>query len=94
MKVDHGFSPFGNDLFTLQDYDGLGRASDLWLPVTKGNADGSYVEPASLKRTAQSFSLYGKDSHPYSHSVYDGSALNELVEQYGRVWIGILQADP
>lgn len=83
VKVDHGLSPFGNDLFTLQDYDGLGRASDLWLPVTKGNADGSYVEPASLKRTAQSFSLYGKDSHPYSHSVYDGSALNELVEQYG-----------
>ena len=83
VKVDHGFSPFGNDLFTLQDYDGLGRASDLWLPMTKGNTDGSYVEPASLRRAAQSFSLYGKDSHPYSRSVYDGSALNELVEQYG-----------
>lgn len=35
VKVQHGFSAYGDDLFTLQEYDGIGRESNLWLPVTK-----------------------------------------------------------
>ena len=81
MKVQHGFSPFGNDLFTVQDYDGLNRESKLWLPVADGSNDGSYPAPGKLKQSVCSF--YGEDSHPYSLTVYDGSALNEVVEEYG-----------
>ena len=73
----------GHDLITLQDYDALNRASKLWLPVAYGSSDGSYVNPGKLSQTARSFSLYGMDSHPYSLTVYDGSALNEVVEEYG-----------
>lgn len=83
VKVQHGFSPLGHDLITLQDYDALNRASKLWLPVAYGSSDGSYVNPGKLSQTARSFSLYGMDSHPYSLTVYDGSALNEVVEEYG-----------
>ena len=82
-KVQHGFSPLGHDLITLQDYDALNRASKLWLPVAYGSSDGSYVNPGKLSQTARSFFLYGMDSHPYSLTVYDGSALNEVVEEYG-----------
>ena len=81
VKVQHGFSPFGNDLFTVQDYDGLNRESKLWLPVADGSNDGSYPAPGKLKQSVCSF--YGGDSHPYSLTVYDGSALNEVVEEYG-----------
>ncbi len=81
VKVQHGFSPFGNDLFTVQDYDGLNRESKLWLPVADGSNDGSYPAPGKLKQSVCSF--YGEDSHPYSLTVYDGSALNEVVEEYG-----------
>ena len=73
----------GHDLITLQDYDALNRASKLWLPVAYGSSDGSYVNPGKLSQTARSFFLYGMDSHPYSLTVYDGSALNEVVEEYG-----------
>ena len=83
VKVQHGFSPLGHDLITLQDYDALNRASKLWLPVAYGSSDGSYVNPGKLSQTARSFFLYGMDSHPYSLTVYDGSALNEVVEEYG-----------
>ena len=83
VKVQHGFSPYGDDLFTLQEYDGIGRESNLWLPVTKGGTNGSYVDPAALKSTAEEFSPYGKDAHPYSRTIYDNSPLNEVVEQYG-----------
>ena len=83
VKVQHGFSPLGHDLITLQDYDALNRAGKLWLPVAYGSSDGSYVNPGKLSQTARSFFLYGMDSHPYSLTVYDGSALNEVVEEYG-----------
>lgn len=86
VKVQHGFSPLGHDLITLQDYDALNRASKLWLPVAYGSSDGSYVNPGKLSQTARSFFLYGMDSHPYSLTVYDGSALNEVVEEYARLF--------
>lgn len=95
VKVDHGLSPFGNDLFTLQDYDGLGRASDLWLPVTKGNADGSYVEPASL--VARAYQV-GETSSLSVSGIYvtgtldvtrttdeDGNLVYEFKDKSGRV---------
>ncbi|MCS2585134.1 DUF6443 domain-containing protein [Bacteroides sp. BFG-551] len=83
VKVFHGFSPLGNDLFTVQEYDGLHRESNLWLPVAYGSSDGSYVDPGLLMQSARSSFLYGEDSHPYSRVVYDGSALNEVVSKYG-----------
>ena len=81
VKVQHGFSPLGHDLITLQDYDALNRTSKLWLPVAYGSSDGSYPDLGKLKQSVRSF--YSEDSHPYSLTVYDGSALNEVVEEYG-----------
>ena len=66
---------------TLQDYDALNRTSKLWLPVAYGSSDGSYPDLGKLKQSVRSF--YSEDSHPYSLTVYDGSALNEVVEEYG-----------
>ena len=83
FKAQHDFSPYGSDFFTLQEYDGIGRESNLWLPVTKGGTNGSYVDPNALKATAEEFSPYGEDAHPYSRTVYDKSSLNEVIEQYG-----------
>lgn len=83
VKVQHGFSPFGDDLFTLQEFDGLNRKSNLWLPVTKANTNGSYVSPGLLKDATKAFSLYEYDTNPYTHVIYDTSPLDEIVEQYG-----------
>ena len=88
VKVQHGFSPYGDDLFTLQEYDGLNRASNRWLPVSRANTNGAYVSPGLLKDATKAFFLYGNDANPYSHTVYDHSPLNEVVEEYGpgRAW--------
>ena len=83
VKVQHGFSPYGKDISTLQEYDGLGRESNLWLPVAKDNADGAYTNPGTLRNAAKAFFLYGNDTSPYNRTVYDKSALNEVIEQYG-----------
>ena len=88
VKVQHGFSPYGDDLFTLQEYDGLNRASNRWLPVSRANTNGAYVSPGLLKDATKAFFLYGNDANPYSRTVYDHSPLNEVVEEYGpgRAW--------
>lgn len=88
VKVQHGFSPYGDDLFTLQEYDGLNRASNHWLPVSKSNTNGAYVSPGLLKDAIKAFFLYGNDANPYSRIVYDNSPLNEVIEEYGpgRAW--------
>ncbi|WP_435370470.1 DUF6443 domain-containing protein, partial [Bacteroides caecimuris] len=59
----------------------MNRESKLWLPAADGSNDGSYPDIGKLKQSARSF--YSEDSHPYSLTVYDGSALNEVVEEYG-----------
>ena len=59
----------------------MNRESRLWLPTADGSNDGSYPDIGKLKQSARSF--YSEDSHPYSLTVYDGSALNEVVEAYG-----------
>ena len=83
VKARHGFSSRGNDLYTLQGYDGLNRPEKEWLPVPLAGTNGMYVSPAELERAARGSSLYGEDEHPYSLTVYDGSALDEVVEEYG-----------
>lgn len=80
MKVQHGFLPYGDDLFTLQEYDGLNRASNRWLPVSRANTNGAYVSPGLLKDATKAFFLYGNDANPYSRTVYDHSPLNEVCE--------------
>ena len=83
VKARHGFSSRGNDLYVLQGYDGLNRPEKEWLPVPLAGTNGMYVSPAELERAARASSLYGEDEHPCSRTVYDGSALDEVVEEYG-----------
>lgn len=88
VKVQHGFSPYGDDLYTLTEYDGLNRESHLWLPVTQTGTNGAYVEPGVLMEAARGFAPYAADEYPYGRKVYDNSALNELREEYhpGEEW--------
>lgn len=75
----------GIDIVTLQEYDNLGRESNLWNPIGIAGNAGQYVSPGTIKNNA--VSMYS-DSNPYSMPVYDPSPLNRLLAQYGpgREW--------
>ena len=78
-------SPLRKDILSLQEYDGVGRESNAWLPVPAGNGTGAYMEPTSFKPAATAFY---SDSAPYSHPVYEPSPLNRVTERYapGEAW--------
>ncbi|WP_324760148.1 DUF6443 domain-containing protein [Sphingobacterium thalpophilum] len=76
-------SPLGGDLVTLTENDGFLRAANTWLPIAKNTAGGQYVSPDQIKLDAKSAAMYGGEQKPYSQTIYDGSPLNLIVEQYG-----------
>lgn len=80
-------SPLRKDILSLQEYDGVGRESNAWLPVPAGNGTGAYMEPTSFKPAATAF--YSDSAPPYSHPVYEPSPpLNRVTERYapGEAW--------
>ncbi len=82
-NIKPGFSPLGGDLYTLQDYDGLNRESNQWLPVLKASMGGIYVHPQLVQDAVKQFTPYGNDPYPYTRPVYDGTPKNEIVAKYG-----------
>ena len=67
----------GSILATLQEYDAVGRESNVWLPVS---ITSSYLAPSAFKTQAPG--NYGSDTHPYSRKVYENSPLDRLTESY------------
>lgn len=74
-----GASSSKKDIITLQEYDGIGRESNNWLPISSGGT-GAYVEATLFKSAANSF--YG-DNAPYTNFIYEPSPLERIQEQYG-----------
>lgn len=68
----------GSILATLQEYDGMGRQSNTWLPVVTSS---DYVAASTFKSSAPG--NYGNDSRPYSQVVYEASPLNRITAEYG-----------
>ena len=79
QTVQRGFTPNGNDLVTVQEYDNWGRESNTWLP-TPYSVKGSYTDPATIIATSKTFYA---DNSPYSSPVYEASPLNRVLQKYG-----------
>ena len=69
----------GKNLINLLEYDANGREANRWLPIQAGAI--TYLPLADFKATATE--QYGNDTCPYAQSVYEASALNRIVEEYG-----------
>ena len=69
----------GKNLINLLEYDANGRQTNQWLPIQAGATD--YLPLADFKTTA--IGQYGNDTCPYTQSVYEASALNRVIEEYG-----------
>lgn len=81
QSVQRVFTPSGDDLATLQEYDGVGREEFTWLPgAVKGN-NGLRVGGDQLKQA--SVSTNNSDSRPYAKNEYEASPLNRILQQYG-----------
>lgn len=80
QTVLRGITPLGQDLTTLQEYDKLGRESNLWLPAVMNKNTGEYCDPDMVKMNAINTN---DDRNPYSLPVYEESPLNRIKEQYG-----------
>ena len=79
--VNKGATPKGHDLVSLQEYDEIGRESNVWLPaVVSSENGGQFVEPSSAKSLSISSN---NDSNPYSYSVYEQSPLNRILKKVG-----------
>lgn len=83
VNIQRNFAPLGGDLITLQETDDFFRESSSWLPILKSTSGGQYISPDQIKSDAKTTTLYGNDQRPYSKTIYDGSPLNLIVEQYG-----------
>ncbi len=81
QTVQRGVTPSESDLVSLQEYDGFGRESNVWLPGTS-SSNGGFVNPQNLKQDIINSTLYSGDQKPYSSPVYENSPLNRVLEQY------------
>jgi RHS repeat-associated protein len=81
QTIQHGISPSFKDLVILQEYDGLGRESNTWLPALISGNNGAYVNPATIKTNAVISN--GNDRKPYSMPEYEAAPLNRTIKQYG-----------
>ena len=78
QKVQKGITTNKQNLISLQEYDAAGREYKAWLPIA---SSGEHMTNATFKSTAPG--KYENDSRPYSQSVYEASALNRPIRQYG-----------
>ena len=69
----------GKNLINLLEYDANGRQTNQWLPIQAGATD--YLPLADFKASAAG--QYGNAACPYTQSVYEASALNRVIEEYG-----------
>ena len=69
----------GKNLINLLEYDANGRQTNQWLPIQAGATD--YLPLADFKASAAG--QYGNDAYPYTQSVYEASALDRVIEEYG-----------
>lgn len=80
QTVQFGFCPDYQDLISLTEYDELGRESEVWLPASYASKGGDL--------SADVAKVYSRitnlnDPQPYSSTVYDGSPISRVTEQYG-----------
>ena len=82
VSVSKGVSPSGAGVYSLREYDGLGRESDNWLPVASGSSL-DYVSAQALKSLSSSFY---SDSRAYTHSDYDSRSRVVMKQGAGESW--------
>lgn len=81
QEIEYKASPVRKDLITYREYDELGRDSRQWLPAERaGNTSGVWMQPEDFISNAGK--LYG-DNYACNSTVYDGSSLNLIKEEYG-----------
>ncbi|WP_458409424.1 RHS repeat domain-containing protein [Bacteroides congonensis] len=81
QEIEYKASPSKKDLITYRQYDELGRDSRQWLPTERAEStSGVWMKPDAFISNAGK--LYG-DKSACSSTVYDGSALNLIKEEYG-----------
>ncbi|KAA8476146.1 RHS repeat-associated protein [Arcticibacter tournemirensis] len=83
VNIELDVAPLGGDRVTLQETDGLFRKSKGWLPIAKNTNGGVFLTPEEIKQAAKITTTYGIDQRPYSQTIYDGSPLDLVVEQFG-----------
>ena len=81
QTVQKGITPTGSDLATYQEYDGIGRKSNSWLPVVLPSNNGAFVSLNTIKSNINA--SYPDETKPYTLPVYEASPLNRVLEQYG-----------
>ena len=81
QEVEYKASPTRTDLITYREYDELGRDNRQWLSIarTEGVSGGWMTLEAFISNVGK---LYG-DNYACHRTVYDGSSLNLVKEEYG-----------
>ena len=85
QTVMKGYTPGGNDMVVLQEYDSDGRPTDKWLPTPMTASTGEQQTVSYIKSRARSVT---GDYSPYSTIICEDSPLNRVKQQYlpGNAW--------
>ncbi len=83
-------SPLGNDMVTMQVYDGYGRETTHYLPYTSPSNNGNYKTDPTSEQGTFNAAQFPSDQYYYGQTAFEPSPLNRAVNSYapGNSWVG------
>ncbi|HXB32683.1 MAG TPA: DUF6443 domain-containing protein, partial [Puia sp.] len=83
-------SPLGNDMVTMQAYDGYGREATHYLPYTSPSSNGNYKTDPTSEQGTFNAAQFPSDQYYYGQTAFEPSPLNRVVNAYapGNSWVG------
>lgn len=78
QTVRKGYTPEGNDLVTMTEYDGYGNESKQWLPTVFSCMGNEVTDETYRSETI----AYHKSSRPYKEQEYESSPLPSILKIY------------
>jgi hypothetical protein len=79
QTVDMQASPLGNDMVTMQAYDGYGREATHYLPYTSSSGNGNYKTDPTSEQTTFNAAQFPGDQYYYGQTAFEPSPLGRVV---------------
>lgn len=83
VLATNGLSPNGKYVYTMTEYDSLGREAKTWLPAV-GTTSPNFISTSTMSINSQN--TYGGDAYAFSETTYDAIGRPTFVSTPGEAW--------